>query len=119
MAGSLAVSAALNLYSAAPEGKKSAALDRLKKYAKLMEDTWPGRPEADDARMMLAQADLVQGKIDEALAGFEKIDPRSERYPNALLMAAETYWRRWLTEKEKPEESRNKSQMDSDLDQVR
>ena len=83
-----------------------------------MEETWPGKPEADDARMMLAQADLVQGKIDQALAGFEKIDPRSQRYPNALLLAAETYWRRWLTEKEKPEEDRNKSQMDADLDKA-
>lgn len=116
MAGSLAVSAALNLYAAATEGKKSAALERLKKYAKLTEDAWPDKPEADDARMMLAQADLVQGKIDQALAGFERIDPRSQRYPNALLMAAETYWRRWLTEKEKPEDSRNKPQMDADLD---
>ena len=105
MAGSLAVSAALNLYAAAPEGKKTAALERLKKYARLTEEAWPGKPEADDARMMLAQADLVQGKIDEALAGFEKIDPRSERYPNALLLAAETYFRRWLAEKEKPENS--------------
>jgi hypothetical protein len=116
MAGSLAVSAALNLYAAAPEGKKAAALERLKKYARLTEEAWPGKPEADDARMMLAQADLVQGKIDEALAGFEKIDPRSERYPNALLLAAETYFRRWLAEKEKPEKSRNKGQMDADLD---
>jgi hypothetical protein len=65
--------------------------------------------------MMLAQADLVQGKIDDALAGFERIDPRSERYPNALLMAAETYWKRHLAEKEKPEGSRNKNQMDADL----
>ncbi len=116
MAGSLAVSAALNLYAAAPEGKKAAALERLKKYARLTEEAWPGKPEADDARMMLAQADLVQGKIGEALAGFEKIDPRSERYPNALLLAAETYFRRWLTEKEKPEDARNKGQMDADLD---
>jgi hypothetical protein len=115
MAGSLAVSAALNLYASAPEGKKAAALERLKKYARLTEDAWPGKPEADDARMMLAQADLVQGKIDEALAGFEKIDPRSVRYPNALLLAAETYFRRWLAEKEKPEASRNKDQMDADL----
>ncbi|MGD0656184.1 MAG: hypothetical protein ABSA16_17750 [Thermoguttaceae bacterium] len=117
-AGSLAVSAALNLYSAAPKDKKAEALKRLKKYASLAEDSWPGRPEADDARMMLAQADLVQGKIDEALAGFEKIDPRSERYPNALLLAAETYWRRRLAEMEKPEGSRNKGQMDADLDRA-
>jgi hypothetical protein len=117
-AGSLAVSAALNLYAAAPEGKKAEALKRLKKYARLAEDSWPGRPEADDARMMLAQADLVQGKIDEALAGFEKIDPRSERYPNALLLAAETYWRRRLAEMEKPEGGRNKGQMDADLDRA-
>jgi hypothetical protein len=116
IAGSLAVSAALNLYAAAPEAKKTAALERLKKYARLTEEAWPGKPEADDARMMLAQADLVQGKIDEALAGFEKIDPRSVRYPNALLLAAETYFRRWLAEKEKPENARNKGQMDADLD---
>ncbi|MGD0382377.1 MAG: hypothetical protein ABSA77_02570 [Thermoguttaceae bacterium] len=117
-AGSLAVSAALNLYAAAPEGKKAEALKRLQKYARLTEDSWPGRPEADDTRMMLAQADLVQGKIDEALAGFEKIDPRSERYPNALLLAAETYWRRRLAEMEKPEGSRNKGQMDADLNRA-
>ncbi len=115
MAGSLAVSAALNLYSAAPEGKKKAALERLKQYARLTEEAWPGKPEADDARMLLAQADLVQGKIEDALAAFEKIDPRSERYPNALVLAAETYWRRWLIESEKPDERRNKSQMDADL----
>ncbi len=96
--------------------KKTAALERLKKYARLTEEAWPGKPEADDARMMLAQADLVQGKSDEALAGFEKIDPRSVRYPNALLLAAETYFRRWLAEKEKPQQSRNKAQMDADLD---
>jgi hypothetical protein len=116
MAGSLAVSAALNLYAGAPEAKKAAALERLKKYALLTEETWPGKPEADDARMMLAQADLVQGKIDDALAGFEKIDPRSVRYPNALLLSAETHFRRWLAEKEKPEDKRDKSQMDTDLD---
>jgi len=118
MTGSLAVSAALNLYAAAPEDKKTASLERLKKYAKLTEDAWPGKPEADDARMMLAQADLVQGKTDQALAGFEKIDPRSQRYPNAILLAAETYWRRWLAEKEKPEDKRNKNQMDADLDKA-
>jgi hypothetical protein len=115
-AGSLAVSAALNLYAAAPEDKKTESLNRLKKYAKLVEDAWPGRPEADDARMMLAQAGLVQGKIDEALAGFDRIDPRSERYANALLLAAETYWRRRLAELEKPEHERNKGQMEADLD---
>jgi hypothetical protein len=118
VAGSLAVAAALNLYNAAPAEKKNSALERLKKYAKLMEDTWPGRPEADDARMMLAQADLIQGKIDGALAVFEKINPRSDRYPSALLLAGETYWRRWLAEKEKPEAARNKSQMDADLDKA-
>jgi hypothetical protein len=117
-AASLAVSAALNLYVVAPGDKKEAALERLQQLAKYAAATWPDKPEADEARMMLAQASLAQGKIDQALAVFEKIDPRSDRYPNALALAAETYWRRYLAEKAKPETGRNQSQMQADHDKA-
>ncbi|MGW8256082.1 MAG: tetratricopeptide repeat protein, partial [Thermoguttaceae bacterium] len=111
---SLAVCAALNLYIAAPADKKTAALDSLKEFARFTENTWPGSPEADEVRMMLAQARLVEGKMVEALSIFEKIDPRSDRYPNALYLAGETYWRRRMLEAAKPAAKRNQAQMDAD-----
>jgi len=101
-AGALRVAAALNLYVAVPADKKdqkAEALKRLEELAKFTVANWPGKPEADDARMALGQASLVQGKTDEALKVFEAVNPKSDRYPTALLMAAKVYWYRYLTER--------------------
>ena len=54
-AAALAVSAALNLYVAAPDDKKPAALAKLMKAAEFTEKNWPDKPEADDARMAAAR----------------------------------------------------------------
>jgi tetratricopeptide (TPR) repeat protein len=100
-ASALAVHAALALYQvalqtgAAPE-KREAALERLVKIANYTISTWPKKPEADDARMALGQASLVIGKADEALAVFEQVNRKSDRYPVALYLSAQTYWRRYL-----------------------
>jgi len=101
-AAALRVAAALDLYKAVPADKKDQkgkALERLEELAKFTIDNWPGKREADDARMALGQASLVQGKSDEALKVFEAVNPKSERYPVALLMAAKVYWYRYLTER--------------------
>jgi tetratricopeptide (TPR) repeat protein len=101
-AGSLAVQAALNLFASANEAdNRQAALERLEKIAKMTEETWPGKPPADDARMAMAQVRLFLGKIDEAIEVFEKVNPKSERYPLALYLAGRTYWQLYLTEKGK------------------
>ena len=102
MVASLAVAAALNLYLMVPQNendKRQAALDRLEKIAKMTEETWPGKAAADDARMALAQASLVRGKLEEAIQVFEKVNPRSERYPLALYLSGRTYWQRYLMQK--------------------
>jgi len=102
LAGSLAVQAALNLYAMVPANepeKRQAALERLEKIARTTESTWAGKPAADDARMALAQANLVRGNVAEALEVFEKVNPLSERYPLALYLAARTYWTLYLTDK--------------------
>ena len=118
VASSLAVTAAFGLYALAAEKAKPAALERLVKIANFTVANWPAKPEADDARMTLGQVSLVQDKIDEALAVFEKVDRRSDRYATALELAGQTYWRRYLTEKAKPPSEQNRQQMAADREKA-
>ena len=60
------------------------------------------------------EAKLVVGQIVEAIEIFERVNPKSERYPLAALLAGQNYWRRYLTEKAKPEDARDKGQMAAD-----
>jgi len=92
-AASLGVEAALSMVVAAADAKqRQTAMDRLETFCKMAEQTWPGRPPADDARMAMAQIKLASGQVKEALEVFEKINPKSERYPLARYLAARTYW---------------------------
>lgn len=114
LAAALAVGAALELFAAAPEAQRPDALERLKKMADYTMAKWPGKPEADDARMALGQASLVSGKADEALKVFESVNSKSERYARALYLIGTTYWQRYLVQKTAPEAERNSAQMSSD-----
>ncbi|MHB1036939.1 MAG: hypothetical protein ACYC35_20095 [Pirellulales bacterium] len=104
-AAALAVSAALNLYVAAKD--KAPALEQLVKVADFTVKTWPARAEADDARMALGQGCLVRGETDKAIAVFEQVNSKSDRYPIALHLAGQSYWRGYLLEKAKPDASRD------------
>ncbi len=115
-ASELAVKAAFGLYSTAPADKREAARDRLVKIAQFTLDNWPGKPEADGVRLLLGQVSISMGKVDEALATFDKVNPRSERYPIALHMAAHTYWVRYLLERMKP--NPNKEQLAADREKA-
>ena len=86
-ASALAVSAALNLYDDAPDDKKPAALEKLMELAKFAESNWPDLPEADDARIDRGQAKLVVGQVRQAIDIFERVNPKSERYPLAMYSA--------------------------------
>jgi tetratricopeptide (TPR) repeat protein len=115
-AAALAVTAALDLYLQAPaEDKKAAALEKLMTLAEFTEKNWPDRPEADDSRMARGQAKLVAGEWADAIAIFERVNPKSERYPTAAYMAGKAYALRYIAEKAKPETARNNPQMASDL----
>jgi hypothetical protein len=113
-AASLAVVAALNLHVNAPADQKEATLARLVKVADFTATKWPAKAEADDARMALGQAHLAGGKINEALQVFENVNPKSERYGQALFYAGRTYWGRYLMEKPKPDGQRAADQMTGD-----
>ncbi len=119
-ASALGVTAVLNQYMAAPQGGKPAALARLMKLAEFTQKNWPDRPEADDARMALGQAKLVVAQanaaieqVREAIAVFERVNPKSERYPVAMYLAGETYWRLYIGEKARAEPA-NKEQLAAD-----
>jgi outer membrane protein assembly factor BamD (BamD/ComL family) len=98
-AASLAVSAALSLYARSQD--KQAALARLEKIAQETIERWPERAEADDARIALGQASLVRGDLADAIEVFERVNPRSQRYPSAMYLAGQTHWRLYLAAKPK------------------
>ena len=119
-ASALGVAAVLNQYMAASEAEKPAALARLMKSAEFTQKTWPDRPEADDARMYLGQAKLVVAQtkagaeqVREAIAVFERVNPKSERYAVAMYLAGETYWRLYINEKMRADPA-GKEQMAAD-----
>ena len=113
-ASALAVAAALNLYVDAPDDKKPAALEKLMNVAKFTETNWPDRPEADDARMARGQAKLVVRQVREAIDIFERVNPKSDRYPLAMYRAGQNYAALYWMEEKKPEKGRNSEQMAAD-----
>ena len=113
-ASALGVSAALNLYVAAPDDKKPAALERLMKVAEFTEKNWPDKPEADDARMARGQAKLVVGQVREAIDVFDRVNPKSERYATAMYWAGQNYWRLYVTAKLGSQSDPDKDQMAAD-----
>ena len=110
-ASALGVSAALNLYVAAPNDKKPAALERLMKVAEFTEKNWPDKPEADDARMARGQAKLAVGQVREAIDVFDRVNPKSERYATAMYWAGQNYWRLYVTAKLGSQSAPDKDQM--------
>jgi len=129
-AGALLLNVLLNQYNAMEEGtdeEKAAKLEARKKMeeaANKIIARWPGRPEADAARLAKArllvldantvaeapagksQTEAVQQrvakfleKMKEATAIFKEINPKSEHYVTALYLTGYTYWRRYRLEK--------------------
>ncbi len=117
-AAALAVGAALNLYVNATDDKKPAALKRLTRLAEFTESNWPGRPAADDARMARGQAKLVVNRVQEAIDIFERVNPKSTRYPQAMYFVGQNYARLYLVEKNKPDGRRDESQVAAYRDKV-
>ncbi|MBI3836876.1 MAG: hypothetical protein HY288_02935 [Planctomycetia bacterium] len=111
-ASSLAVSAALSLYAKAQD--KQASLERLSKIAGATIERWPDKAEADDARIALGQANLVRGELVEASEVFQRVNPRSQRYPVAMYLAGQTHWRLYLAAKARPEGKRDPEKLVSE-----
>ena len=107
-ASALAVNAALKLYAAAAENERSKILDRLNQLAAFTETNWPDRPEADDARMARGQAKLVDNRVRDAIDIFERVNPKSPRFAQAMYYAGQNYARLYLAEKNKPAEQRGR-----------
>ena len=108
-ASALAVTALFNQFvgvpnDAASKEKKKAAMERVIAAAHLTADNWPGRPEADDARMDLGILYIFCGDTKQALKQFDSVNPKSERYPKALYMGGLTHWQLYFMEKQKRQE---------------
>lgn len=92
----------LRRYASAQNAEaKEKLLTELTEAAADVVEKWPDKPAADDARIAMAQAAMVQGKTADAIVQFEDVNPRSERYATALHMAAMGHLRLWNVEKQK------------------
>lgn len=115
-ASELAVKAAYGVFSNAQGNEREAARDRLIKVAQFTLDNWPAKPEADGVRILLGQLSVSMGKLEEGLAMFAKVNPRSERYPVALHMLGHNHWIRYLIAK--MQGGATKEQMAADRDKA-
>ena len=107
----LAVQAALNLYVNASPDEKEDALRRLTGMAEFTESNWPDNPEADDARIFRGQAKLFDNEVQEAIDIFERVNPKSARYPQAMYFAGHNYARLYLVEKNRPDGQRDEARI--------
>ena len=101
-AGMLALSAAFSLFNAAPPDERAAADRRVQQTADKIIARWPGRVQADDARLALAKLKLVQDNFAAAIPWLEAVKSSSQRYDTALYLEAQTYWRLYLNESRQP-----------------
>ncbi len=120
VSSAMSVQAAFGLYLEAHNAEKpdkeaeATHLARMNKNAETTIAKWPGKPEADDSRMLLAQAYLVMGKLDEAVKAYDGVNIKSEKYAAAKHSAGRTLWYRYVQEKQKSESDRNQEQMIAD-----
>ncbi len=101
-AGMLALSAAFSLFNDAPAADRAAADRRVQQAADKVIARWPGRVQADDARLALAKLKLVQDDYAAAIPWLEAVKASSARYSTALYLQAQTYWRLYLDESRQP-----------------
>jgi tetratricopeptide (TPR) repeat protein len=118
VAASFAVNVALQIYADAPQDKRAAALADLQARAKAVEDGWPTRPEADDARMALARVQYSLGKVREAVEVFDKVNPQSERYPMAMYRAGQIYASLYWEQKKKGGDEAAKKESQANLEKA-
>jgi hypothetical protein len=113
-ASALGVRAQLRLYAGAATEEKPAALEKLMKVAEFTERHWPDSPAADDARIARGQAKLVVDQVRDGIGIFERVNPTSERYLEAMYFAGRSYASLYLGEKPKPGETGDRRQAAAD-----
>ena len=103
------------------EAAKQAAAERDEANKRLKDITgfviaaYPQSAEADDARMKLAIATLLDGNLLQAAAAFESIDSESEKYTDALIAAGKVRYQLYFAEKKQAEAKRETTTMQENL----
>ena len=110
-ASALAIAAALAIYSSASGDQKTAALQRLEQIAKFTISKWSDKPEADEARMALAQAHVLRGDFAGATAVLNEVNENSKHYGAALNIAARINWKSYLDGKKAPDAAKKQEDL--------
>ena len=107
-AAALALYCAKSLYESAAEGDKTSQFKSLKRFADLIQQKWPQKDEADDARSVLAGILISRGDMPGGLALLEKIPNTSRHFPFAVQTVGYAHLKIYRDEKKKAEADRNK-----------
>lgn len=114
----LAVAGALALYASAPADQKTAALERLERIANFTIKSYPDKPEADEARMALAQSHVLRGQFPEATKALQDVHQQSKHFPAALNIAARIQWKSYLDGKKAADAETRQAELDKLRSQV-
>lgn len=97
-AAALGVNGALALFASSQD--RAVAEQQLNGIVDYTIKTWPNRTESDDARIALGRVKMFKGDMVGAIAAFEKLNPASDRFPQAQNLSAQNYRRLYLIAKQ-------------------
>ncbi len=97
-AAALGINGALALFSSTQD--RAAAEQQLNGIVDYTIKTWPNRTESDDARIALGRVKMFKGDLAGAIAVFEKLNPASDRFPQAQNLSAQNHRRLYLMAKQ-------------------
>jgi tetratricopeptide (TPR) repeat protein len=92
---------------------------RIIRLANFMTQTWPSRPEADTARMLLGDLHLHFDRLEAAGAAFESVAMGSPECAHSLARAGATFWRLYVDTATKAPEQREPEKMAQALERAR
>ena len=93
----------------AAAAEKAEASKQLQQVADFLLASFPNSSEADEGRLSLAKAKWSDGNVAEAIAAFESINPKSEKYPEALQLLGKVSVEQFETEMRKPPAQQDKA----------
>jgi tetratricopeptide (TPR) repeat protein len=91
-ATTIAMQALVEAYNTYTEIDRMSDIDRVVEMARYTAETWPDREEGDEARLNLGQISLGRGQYDQAIAAFEGIRRKSNRWLEAQTRLGGAHW---------------------------
>jgi tetratricopeptide (TPR) repeat protein len=91
-ATTIAMQAMVEAYNTYTDLDRMSDIDRVVEVARYAAETWPDREEGDEACLNLGQISLGRGQYDQAIAAFERIRRKSNRWLEGQTRLGGAHW---------------------------